>query len=79
MLLRSKAAPATRAQRLSATRAAHRLIRRTKETHALGQKLVSQAHSETKADLGFDESSERHKEYRAAFDANPSYKKARKL
>jgi hypothetical protein len=78
-----KGRPATRAQRLSATRAAHRLIRRTKETYARGQKLVSQARRETQAALGFDESSkkykEHYKEYLDALAGNPSYKKARKL
>jgi hypothetical protein len=44
-----KGRPAMRAQRLSATRAAHRLIARAKETDAKAHKLISQAHRETEA------------------------------
>src|ERR1700740_1895317 len=43
----------TRAQRLSATRAAHRIIKRTKETVAKARKLIAQAHRETEAALGY--------------------------
>jgi hypothetical protein len=73
-----KGHPATRAQRLSATRAAHRLIRRAKETHARGQKLQAQARRETQAALGTGKPSE-DGEYQAAVAGHPSYKKAQKL
>jgi hypothetical protein len=41
--------PATRAQRLSATRAAHRLIRRMKDTVKLRWQLIDEAHREAEA------------------------------
>jgi hypothetical protein len=44
-----KGRPASRAQRLSATRAGHRLIRRTKDTVKLRSRLVDEAHAEAEA------------------------------
>jgi hypothetical protein len=46
-----QAAP-TRAQRLSATRAAHRLLRRVREAYARHREIVNQAHADTEATLG---------------------------
>jgi hypothetical protein len=45
--------PATRAQRLSATRAAHRLIRRIKEAAEKHRQLIDEAHREAKAAVGY--------------------------
>ena len=44
--------PATRAQRLSATRAAHRLLRRVRDAKTKSDNLFLQAHENTKAALG---------------------------
>jgi hypothetical protein len=49
-------AKATRAQRLSATRAAHRVLRRVRENSERSDKLLSRAHANTKAALGRDRS-----------------------
>ena len=45
-------APTSRAQRLSATRAAHRLLRRVRDADAKSRDLVRQAHQNTEAALG---------------------------
>jgi hypothetical protein len=55
-------APASRAQRLSATRAAHRLLRRVQDADAKSDKFVRQAHEHTKAALG------REQDHRDGFD-----------
>ena len=44
--------PANRAQRLSATRAAHRLLRRMREAEQKRSQLISDAHAEAKAAVG---------------------------
>lgn len=44
----------TRAQRLSATRAAHRVIKRTREIHDRAHKLIDRAHARAKAATGAD-------------------------
>jgi hypothetical protein len=44
--------PAKRRQRLSATRAAHRLLRRVREAQARGHELAQQARKSTEAALG---------------------------
>jgi hypothetical protein len=44
--------PADRAQRLSATRAAHRLLLRMREAESKRSQLISDAHSEAKAAVG---------------------------
>jgi hypothetical protein len=75
----------TRAQRLSATRAAHRLIKRTKETVAKARKLADQARREMEAALGYEfgfggrKTREQVKRYWEALDANPSHKRAEEL
>ena len=69
---------ATREQRLSATRAAHRLLRRVKEGHARADKLIAKAHTDTKAALGrekrpYDGRGEGgDKEYNDRLDAIPA-------
>jgi hypothetical protein len=42
----------TRAQRISATRAAHRVLQRVRDTYARGRRLVDEAHATTQATLG---------------------------
>jgi len=44
--------PATRRQRLSATRAAHRLLKRVRDAQARAAELVGQARKSTEAALG---------------------------
>lgn len=51
-------ATASRAQRLSATRAAHRVLKRTRDLDERGRKLIGQAHARTKAACGQDSASE---------------------
>jgi hypothetical protein len=70
--------PATREQRLSATRAAHRLVRRMKETSAWHRRLINDAHREAKAALGRARDYP-DPEYDAALNANSSYLRAEKL
>jgi hypothetical protein len=60
----------TRAQRLSATRAAHRVLRRVRENNERANKLIDQAHANTKAALGYDEYD---KEYGAKLNADPAF------
>jgi hypothetical protein len=84
---------ATRAQRLSATRAAHRLLRRMKEADARARQLNAQAHRETKA-AGFsqdhdekparsgeelDRQLEQHRAYEAALKATEAYRRSEEL
>ncbi|MGX1353002.1 hypothetical protein AB7M49_006611 [Bradyrhizobium elkanii] len=47
-----KGAKPTRAQRLSATRAAHRVLKRVRDTEGRGRKLINEAHAKTEAALG---------------------------
>jgi hypothetical protein len=70
--------PATREQRLSATRAAHRLLRRMKETRKRHRQLIHDAHREAEAALGRKRDYP-DPEYDAALNANPSYLRAEKL
>jgi hypothetical protein len=68
---------ATREQRLSATRAAHRVLRRVREANARACKLRDKAHAAVRAALPqakpFDE------EYDALFRADPLWIEARRL
>ncbi|WP_198023369.1 J domain-containing protein [Ensifer sp. WSM1721] len=71
----------TREQRLSATRAAHRLLRRIREKHKQAEKLISRAHKNTEAALGrkcYHENSP-DKEYIDRFERDPAYVEARRL
>jgi hypothetical protein len=70
--------PATRAQRLSATRAAHRLIRRMKDVRAQHSQLINKADSEAEAALGRKQDYP-DPEYDAALEANPAWRRAEKL
>jgi hypothetical protein len=77
--------PATRAQRLSATRAAHRVLRRVQEAHDRAGKLTDKAHADTKAALGRERRPYdvvrriADTEYDERFDSHPGYVEARKL
>ena len=55
---RLKGGRASRAQRLSATRAAHRVVRRTRGLHERGWKLIDQAHARTEVACGQDSTSD---------------------
>jgi hypothetical protein len=72
----------SRAQRLSATRAAHRLLRRIRELQDQAEKLVRQAHENTKAALGREQLHRQDSidvEYLARLDADPAWIESRKL
>jgi hypothetical protein len=68
----------TRTQRLSATRAAHRVVRRAKDAHARAQALVNAAHAKVKATLGRDRGGV-DQEYDTLLDCQPAMKAARAL
>ena len=70
----------TRAQRLSATRAAHRLLHRVRETYASARQLIQKAHTATEAALGREEMSGVYdKEYNDRFKKDPAYIESNKL
>jgi hypothetical protein len=48
----------TRSQRLSATWAAHRVLKRTRDSFERGSNLIGQAHTRTKAACGQDSDSD---------------------
>jgi hypothetical protein len=77
---RLNGATPTRAQRLSATRAAHRLLKRVRQTHDRARSLVQKAHANTKAALGREEGrGEFDREYDKQFHQDPAWIEARKL
>jgi hypothetical protein len=49
-----RGAKPTRAQRLSATRAAHRVLKRTRETSDRARRLIDEAHERTEGAVGPD-------------------------
>jgi hypothetical protein len=53
-----RGAKPTRAQRLSATRAAHRVLKRTRDIYDRGRGLIDQAHARTEAAYGPDSNSD---------------------
>jgi hypothetical protein len=71
-------APPTRAQRLSATRAAHRLLKRVRQTHDRAWRLIDQGHQSTKSALGpqCDHATE---EYRTRLRSDPAFIQGGKL
>jgi len=69
----------TRAQRLSAIRAAHRLLKRVCERDARTHRLVKQAHVETEAKLGRKRLGYDDTEYQNLFEAHPARKEAEEL
>lgn len=73
--------PATRAQRLSATRAAHRVLRRAREADAKDHKLTRVAHNNTKAALGRapDYGEDGYDEYQDRLKADPLWPECEKL
>jgi hypothetical protein len=77
-----KGARPTRAQRLSATRAAHRLLKRCRDDHERADKLVGQAHARTKVALGFEDDGRdraQHGAYRARLEADRDFIEGMKL
>jgi hypothetical protein len=69
--------PATRAQRLSATRAAHRLLRRARDADSKSDDFVRRAHENTKAALGRkrrDDPDGIDHEYEARLKADPAWR-----
>jgi len=69
----------TRAQRLSATRAAHRLMRRVREADGRREKLIEQANANTKAALGRERSGYFDKDYDARLDTDRAMIEGRSL
>jgi hypothetical protein len=76
--------PATRGQRLSATRAAHRLIRRMKDVRARHRQLINEAHREAEAMFGRDrpgytEDENGFREFDKILEATAAWRQAKKL
>lgn len=65
----------TREQRLSATRAAHRVLRRVEEAHARAGKLRDKAHADTKAALGREQRPTKRNARTGAYDFDQEYDK----
>jgi hypothetical protein len=70
-------APASRKQRLSATRAAHRLLRRVRDVDTKSDNLIRQAHESTKAVLGREAGGDA--EYQSRLEADPAWRAHEKL
>jgi MT-A70 len=71
---------ATRAQRLSAGRAAQRVLLRVREAKEQSRQLFQEAHNEVKAALGRERRTEPYgDEYQAVLQATPAYQRAKKL
>jgi hypothetical protein len=68
--------PASRVQRLSATRAAHRVLRRVREADERARQLFDEAHRNTEAALGRRAIDD---EYQDRLNADPAYLQAKKL
>jgi hypothetical protein len=66
----------TRAQRLAATRAAHRVLKRTRDIHDRARKLIDQAHARTEAACGPDSNSDT---YQAHLKADRDFIEGRRL
>jgi hypothetical protein len=76
--------PATRAQRLSATRAAHRLLRRVRDAEAKSEELGKAAHAATQAALGrsdwsYMDGRGKDTEYRDRLQSEPAQVESEKL
>jgi hypothetical protein len=69
----------TREQRLSATRAAHRVLKRVRETFDRARSLIQKAHANTKAALGREQIQYDDEEYAKRFQNDPSRIEAWKL
>jgi hypothetical protein len=73
---------ATRAQRLSATRAAHRVLRRVREMYARLRELREEAHKSAQAALGLAAKPDdwrKDKDYKARLESDPAWLTADKL
>jgi hypothetical protein len=68
----------TRAQRLSATRAAHRLLKRIRVDHERAWDLQRQAHANAEAAVG-KRTEANSRAYEAAYHADPAFLKAQRL
>ena len=76
--------PATREQRLSATRAAHRLVRRMKDVRAQCRQLRAEADRAAEAAFGrsrpgYTEDEDGWREYEKTLEATPAMRQAKKL
>jgi hypothetical protein len=73
--------PATRAQRLSATRAAHRVVRRTRETHEKALECFAKARANAHATVGreVNDGHEEWRQWRDVMDADPLCGEGEKL
>ncbi len=71
--------PATRAQRLSATRAAHRLLRRIREADERSDQFFTEAHRNTRAALSRQRHHGGDDEYHSKLRADPAYIRGHKL
>lgn len=73
----------TRAQRLSATRAAHRLLRRVRETWAKHEEIVGRVHDSVQAELGLTESpsprDNTYEEYEQRIESHPEWAERERL
>ncbi len=69
----------TRAQRLSATRAAHRLLRRVRELRERAHKLTTEAHASTDAALGRERRDGLDREHDERLGSLRAYQKAEEL
>jgi hypothetical protein len=67
----------TRAQRVSATRAAHRLLRRVREAQARSDEIVKRCHANTKAALG--ERASNDDEYQKRLRSDPLWAEGERL
>src|SRR3981189_674518 len=67
---------ATRAQRLSATRAAHRVLKRTRDAYDRGDRLIRQAHARPKEVSGPDTNK---KDYQAHLQADRDFIESKRL
>jgi hypothetical protein len=76
--LRPEQSP-TRVQRLSATRAAHRVLRRVREMDARQDVLRAEAHAATKAALGRERHDGGDAAYDDLFERQPAFKRAEVL
>ena len=73
--------PPSRVQRLSATRAAHRVIRRSREMDEKHSLLRREAQRRVRAALGREDDADaaEHAEYRKLLEADPQWHKAKRL
>ncbi len=75
--------PPTRAQRLSATRAAHRLLLRVRESYAKHRDIVNRVHDSVRAGLGLTDTpspnDNTYEEYQRRLTSNPEWPERERL